>query len=189
MPTDKDQQKGYASVNGLNLYYEMHWSGEPLVLLPGGFMTVEAMGEIVPQLAATRRVIGVELQGHGHTADSERPLHFELMADDIAALIRHLGLERADIFGYSLGGGVALQTAIRHPELVGKLVAVSAPIRRDAFYPEILAQQGFVNANAADMMKQTPMYELYASIAPRVDDFPCLLDKIGDAMKVDFDFS
>src|SRR5438105_14943988 len=113
MTTDKDQQKGYASINGLNLFYEIQGSGEPLMLLPGGFETVEAMGEIVPQLAATRRVIGVELQGHGHTADIERPLRFELMADDIAALIRHLGLERADIFGYSLGGGVGLQTAIR----------------------------------------------------------------------------
>src|SRR5437016_13640606 len=110
MTTDKDQQKGYASVNGLNLYYEMHGSGEPLFLLPGGFMTVEAMGEIVPQLAATRRVFGVELQGHGHTADIERPLRFESMADDIATLIRQLGFERADIFGYSLGGGVGLQT-------------------------------------------------------------------------------
>ena len=93
MTTDKVQQQGYASVNGLNLYYEIHGSGEPLVLLPGGFMTVEAMGEIVVQLAATRRVIGVELQGHGHTSDIERPLRFELMADDIAALIRHLGIE------------------------------------------------------------------------------------------------
>src|SRR5216117_2160642 len=102
MTTDKDQQKGYASINGLNLYYEIHGSGEPMVLLPGGFETVEAMGEIVPQLAATRRVIGIELQGHGHTADIERPLRFELMADDIAALIRHLGLEQADIFGFSL---------------------------------------------------------------------------------------
>src|SRR5260370_841655 len=105
MTTGKDQQKGYASVNGLDIYYEIHGSGQPLILLAGGFMTVEAMGEIVPQLAATRRVIGVELQGHGHTADIERALRYELMADDIAALIRHLGLEQADIFGYSLGGG------------------------------------------------------------------------------------
>src|SRR5712692_10749030 len=101
MTTDKDQQKGYVSVNGLNLYYEIRGSGQPLVLLPGGFMTIEAMGEIVPQLALSRRVIGVELQGHGHTADIERPLRFELMADDIAALIRHLGVAPADIFGYS----------------------------------------------------------------------------------------
>ena len=103
MNKDKNQQKGYATVNGLNIYYEIHGSGEPLVLLPGGFMTVEAMGEIVQQLAATRQVIGVELQGHGHTADIERPLRFEFMADDIAALISHLGLDQVDLFGYSLG--------------------------------------------------------------------------------------
>src|SRR5215831_19598772 len=100
MTMDRDQQKGYAPVNGLNLYYEIHGSGEPLILLPGGFMTVEAMGEIVPMLAQSRRVIGVELQGHGHTADIERELSFESMADDIAALLRHLGLEQADIFGF-----------------------------------------------------------------------------------------
>ncbi len=127
MNTDENQQGASAKVNGLDLYYEIHGSGEPLVLLPGGFMTVEAMGELVPQLAATRRVIGVELQGHGHTADIERPLRYELMADDIAALIRHLGLEQVDIFGFSLGGGVGLQTAIRHPEVVRKLASPRPP--------------------------------------------------------------
>src|SRR5215471_19188235 len=125
MIADNERKQGYASVNGLNLYYEIHGSGEPLVLLPGGFMTVEAMGEIVPMLAQSRRVIGVELQGHGHTADIERELSFESMADDIAALIGHLGLTQADIFGFSLGGGVALQTAIRHPEVVHKLLIAS----------------------------------------------------------------
>ncbi len=133
---DTNLQGDYAKVNDLDLYYEIHGSGEPLVLLPGGFMTIEAMGEIVPQLAATRRVIGVELQGHGHTADIDRPLRYELMADDIAALIRHLELEHADIFGYSLGGGVGLQTAIRHPEVVRKLVLASTPFKRDGWYPE-----------------------------------------------------
>src|SRR5437762_12021997 len=138
MTTDKNQQKGYAAVNGLNLYYEMHGSGEPLVLLPGGFETVEAMGEIVPQLAATHRVIGVELQGHGHTADIERPLRYELMADDIASLIRQLGLERVDIFGFSLGGGVGLQNAIRHPNVVRKLELASTPFKKDGWYPDVL---------------------------------------------------
>ena len=123
MTTDKDQQKGYASVNGLDLYYEIRGSGKPMVLLPGGFMTVEAMGELVPQLAATRRVIGVELQGHGHTADIERALRFELMADDIAALIRHLGLEQADIFGFSLGG--RRRATNRHPASRGGAQASS----------------------------------------------------------------
>ena len=132
MNTDENQRGTYAKVNGLDLYYEIHGSGQPLALLPGGFMTMEAMGELVPQLAAARRIIGVELQGHGHTADIERPLRFEFMADDIAALIGHLGLEQADIFGFSLGGGVALQTAIRHPEVVRKQALASTPFKRAA---------------------------------------------------------
>jgi len=111
------------------------------------------------------------------------------MADDIAALIKYLKLERPDVMGYSLGGGVALQTAIRHPDVVGKLVVVSTPFRRNGFYPDILAQQGQVSAQAAEAMKQTPMYQLYASLAPRPEDWGRLLSKIGDAMKVDFDFS
>ena len=111
------------------------------------------------------------------------------MADDIAALIKHLGLTRADIVGCSLGGGVALQTAIRHPEVVGKLVLLSTPFRRNAFYPEILAQQAFVTGEMAEAMKPTPMYQLYHALAPRPEDFPRLLTKIGEAMKVDFDFS
>ena len=111
------------------------------------------------------------------------------MADDIAALIKHLGLNQPDLMGYSLGGGVALQTAIRHPEVVGKLVLVSTIFRRSGFYPDILAQQGQVNAAAAEMMKSTPMYQLYTSIAPRPQDFPRVLDKIGELMKRDFDLS
>jgi pimeloyl-ACP methyl ester carboxylesterase len=102
--TNANQAGNYASTNGLNLYYEIHGSGQPLVMLPGGFYTIEAMGPIVPQLAESRQVIGVELQGHGHTADIDRPLRFELMADDVAGLIGHLGLRQANIFGYSLGG-------------------------------------------------------------------------------------
>ena len=133
MTTNKDQRGSYARVNGLDLYYELDGSGQPLVVLPGSFWTIEAMGELVPQLAATRRVIAVELQGHGHTADIERPLSFESLADDIAALIRHLGLAQADLFGYSLGGGVALQTAIRHPEVVRKLALASIAFKREGW--------------------------------------------------------
>src|SRR6266700_1703761 len=149
MTTDKNHEIGYAPVNGLDLYYEIRGSGQPLVLLPGGFMTVEAMGELVPQLATTRRVIGVELQGHGHTADTERALRFELMADDIAALIRHLGLEQADLFGFSLGGGVGLQTAIRHPEVVRKLVLASTAFKRDGWYPEVLAGMASISVDTS----------------------------------------
>jgi pimeloyl-ACP methyl ester carboxylesterase len=179
----------YATVNGIKLYYEIQGTGRPLVLLHGGLGAIEMFGPSLPALAKGRQLIAVDLQGHGRTADIDRPLSVEFMADDIAALIKYLKLERADIMGYSLGGGVALQTAVRHPEVVNKLVIVSTPIRRNAFYPDILAQQAQVGPEAAEMMKQTPMYQLYASIAPKPEDFPRLLAKIGAAMKEDFDFS
>lgn len=179
----------YAEVNGIRLYYEIHGEGQPLVLLHGGLGAIEMFGWNLPALAAKRQVIAADLQGHGRTADIDRPLSVEYMADDIAALLRHLGVERADVLGYSLGGGVAVQLAVRYPELVNKLVVVSAVFRRDGFYPEILAQQAQVHAAAAEFMKQTPMYELYSAVAPRKQDFPRLLDKIGEAMKQPFDFT
>jgi len=179
----------YADVNGIRLYYESQGTGRPLILLHGGLGAIEMFGPNLPALAEGRQLIAVDLQGHGRTADIDRPLDVALMADDIAALIRHLKLERPDIMGYSLGGGVALLTAIRHPELVGRLVIVSTVFRRTGYYPEILAQQSQVNAQAAEMMKQTPMYQLYSSVAPRPEDFPRLLEKIGETMKKDFDFS
>ena len=179
----------YADVNGIKLYYETHGTGRPLILLHGGLGATPMFGPNLPALAKGRQVIGVDLQGHGRTADIDRPIRTELMADDIAALIKHLKLERPDIMGYSLGGGVAVHLAIRHPELVGKLVVVSTPIRRDAFYADILAQQAQVGAAAAEAMKQTPMYQMYASLAPRPQDWARLLGKMGDAMKEDFDLS
>jgi pimeloyl-ACP methyl ester carboxylesterase len=179
----------YADVNGIKLYYETHGKGRPLVLLHGGLGAIEMFGPNLPALAKGRQLIAVDLQGHGRTADIDRPLSVELMADDIAALIKHLGIDSADVMGYSLGGGVALLTAIRHPEVVRKLVLVSTPFRRNGFYPDILAQQGQVTAAAAEQMKQTPMYQLYASIAPRPEDWARLLGKIGEAMKVDYDYS
>ena len=179
----------YANVNGIRLYYEIHGTGKPLVLLHGGLGALEMFGPNLPALGEGREIIAVDLQGHGRTADIDRPLAVDLMADDIAALIRHLKLERPDIMGYSLGGGVALQTAIRHPDVVGKLVIVSTPFRRNGFYPDILAQQAQVTAEAAEAMKQTPMYQLYASVAPRPQDWSRLLGKIGETMKKDFDFS
>jgi pimeloyl-ACP methyl ester carboxylesterase len=179
----------YADINGISLYYEIHGTGRPLILLHGGLGAIEMFGPNLPALAAGRQVIGVDLQGHGRTADIDRPITTRAMAGDIAALITHLKLERPDLMGYSLGGGVAALTAIDHPELVGKLIMVSTPIRRDGFYPDILAQQGQVNAAAVEFMKQTPMYQLYASLAPRPEDFGRLLGKMGDAMKDDFDLS
>ncbi|HEX9131818.1 MAG TPA: alpha/beta hydrolase [Ktedonobacteraceae bacterium] len=186
MTTDKNQKGSYASINGLDIYYEIHGSGQPLVLLPGAYWTIEAMGEIVPQLAATRRVIAVELQGHGHTADVERPLRFELMADDIAALIRHLGLERADIFGFSLGGGVGLQTAIRHPEVVRKLALASTPFKRDGWYPEDLAVMGAMSVEA---FAGTPIHEAYLKTSPRPEAWPTVVAKVRQLVTEDYDWA
>jgi pimeloyl-ACP methyl ester carboxylesterase len=179
----------YADVNGINLYYETHGTGRPLILLHGGLGSGEMFGPILPALAAGRQVIAVDLQGHGRTADIDRPIDVGLMADDIAALIEHLGFARADVVGYSLGGGVAMMTAIRHPEVVRRLVAVSVNIRRDAIYPEMLAQQGQVGPDAVEFMKNTPMYQLYQRVAPRPEDFGRLLGKIGESMAKDFDLS
>jgi pimeloyl-ACP methyl ester carboxylesterase len=179
----------YAEVNGIRLYYETHGAGRPLILLHGGLGSGEMFGPALTALALGHQVIAVDLQGHGRTADIDRPISVELMADDIAALIGHLGLDKPDLMGYSLGGGVALLTAIRHPELVGRLVVVSVNIRRSAIYAEMLGQQGQLSAAAAEFMKDTPMYELYARVAPRPEDFPRLLDKMGQAMAKDFDFT
>jgi pimeloyl-ACP methyl ester carboxylesterase len=179
----------YAEVNGINLYYETHGAGRPLILLHGGLGSGEMFGPVLPALAGRHQVIAVDLQGHGRTADIDRPLDVRLMADDIAALIGHLKLDKPDVVGYSLGGGVALQTAAKYPALVGRLVVVSANVRRDAIYPEMLGQQGQVSAAAAEFMKDTPMYQLYQRVAPRPADFPRLLDKIGEAMSKDFDFT
>jgi pimeloyl-ACP methyl ester carboxylesterase len=185
-----EQARGdYAEVNGLELYYEVHGDGEPLILLHGGVGAIEMFGEVLPMLAEGRKVIGVDLQAHGRTADIDRPITYEQMAEDVAALIGHLGFERADVMGYSLGGGVALQTAIRHPDIVRKLVAVSTAFKRDGWYPEVLAGMEQMGPEAAEPMKQTPMYQLYAGVAPRPEDWPVLLTKLGELLSRDYDWS
>jgi pimeloyl-ACP methyl ester carboxylesterase len=187
--TDTKGAGQYAEVNGLNLYYETLGAGRPLILLHGGMGSGEMFGPVLPVLAEHHHVITPDLQGHGRTADIDRPIDIRLMADDIAALIDHLGLEQPDVVGYSLGGGVALQTAVKYPAKVRRLVSMSANIRRDAIPPEMLAQQEQVNAAAAEFMKDTPMYRLYQQVAPRPEDFPRLLDKMGESMAQDFDYT
>ncbi len=179
----------YAEVNGINLYYETHGAGQPMVLLHGGLASSEMFGPILPTLADHHQVIAVDLQGHGRTADIDRPIELGLIADDIAALIDHLGLDRPDVVGYSFGGGVAFHTAVKYPAKVRKLVMAAANIRPDAIYAEMRVQQGQVNAAAAEFMKDTPMYQLYQKVAPRPEDFPRLLDKMGALMAKDFDYT
>ena len=178
-----------AEVNGIKLYYETYGAGRPLILLHGGLGSGEMFGPVLPLLAERHQVVTVDLQGHGRTADIDRPIDVRLMAGDIAALIEHLGLAKPDLVGYSLGGGAALQTAAQYPAKIRRLVVVSANIRPDAIYAEMRAQQGQVNAAAAEFMKDTPMYQLYQRVAPRPEDFPKLLDKIGASMAKDFDFA
>ena len=187
--TDAAGTGQYAEVNGINLYFETHGAGRPLILLHGGLGSGEMLAPIMPALTERHQVIAVDLQGHGRTADIDRPIDIRLMADDIAALIDHIGLEQPDLVGYSLGGGVALQTAVRHPAKGRRLVAASAHIRSGAIYPQMRAQQAQVNAAAAEFMKDTPMYQLYQRVAPRPGDFPRLLDKMGEGMAKDFDFT
>src|SRR6478735_3449590 len=184
--TEAEGVSQYADVNGVHLYYRTIGSGRPMILLHGGLFSSEMFGPTLPALAANHQVIAVDLQGHGRTADIDRPIDIRLMADDIAALIDHLGLEKPDLVGYSLGGGVAFHTAVKYPAKIRRLVAASANIRPDAIYAEMRAQQGQVSAAAAEFMKDTPMYQLYQRVAPHPEDFPRLLDKIGAAMAVDF---
>ena len=165
----------YAEVNGLNMYYEIHGTGEPLVVLHGAYMTIGAMGVVVPSLAESRQVIAVELQGHGRTADIDRHLSYEQMADDVAALLRHLGTEGADVFGYSMGGAVALQVAIRHPEVVRKLVVASASYTSEGAHPELLEMIPTITPEA---FAGSPIEEDYLRTAPNPDDFPTLVAKL-----------
>ena len=179
----------YAEVNGIDFYYETRGVGRPMILLHGGLMSGETFEPILPSLSERHEVITVDLQGHGRTADIDRPIDIRLMADDIAALIDHLGLEKPDLVGHSLGGGVAFFTASKYPEKVGRLVVAGAHINSDAMPAEMRAQQTQVNSAAVEFMKDTPMYQLYVRVAPRPEDFGRLLDKIGEMMSKDFDYS
>lgn len=186
MTSEINKNAHYTTVNGLHIYYEVHGSGRPLIVLPGGYMTVEAMGAIIPALAETRQVIGVELQGHGHTADIDRPLSYELMADDIAALIKHLGYKQVDVLGYSLGGGVALQTASRHPEVVRRLVIVSAAYQRTGWFPEVL--EGMASMSV-DAMSGIPMHDEYLRISPQPERWPLFVTKMRELLGTDSDWT
>src|ERR1700694_6283414 len=167
-----------AQVNGIELAYQVFGTGSPLVLLHGGFGSVEMFGQNVELLAAGRRVIGVDLQSHGRSPAADRPMQFETMADDIAALIKELKLERAAILGFSLGGAGALRTAIQHPELVERLVLVSTVFKRSGWYPEMTAGMDAMGPQTAEPLKHSPMYEAYVRIAPRVDDWPVLVTQL-----------
>jgi pimeloyl-ACP methyl ester carboxylesterase len=172
------QSTGYAPVNGLEMYYELHGEGRPLVMLHGNLSTIGVdFGGIIPSLAKGRQVIGVEQQAHGHTADIDRPLRIRLWADDTVALLGHLGIGQADVFGYSSGSAVAMQLAIEHPELVGKLVLASFSYRLDGLHPGLMDNIG---ALQPEHLAGTPFEQDYARVAPNPGDWPKLIEKIKD---------
>jgi pimeloyl-ACP methyl ester carboxylesterase len=170
-----DGQTGYAAIGELEMYYEIHGVGEPLILLHGAYMTIDMMGPLLPGLAQSRQVIAVELQGHGRTADVDRPLTYEQMADDTAALAGRLGIEKADVVGYSLGGGVALQMAMRAPALVRRLVLASTSFTSDGMHAIALAMFPSITP---EMFAGSPIEEAYRRTAPNPDDFPKLVEKL-----------
>lgn len=168
-------ESGYAPVNGLEMYYEIHGSGEPLVLLHGAFASIELWGPFLTTLAESNRVIAVEFQGHGHTADIDRPFSYEQFADDVAALLAHLAIPRADIVGYSMGANTGLQLAIRHPDLVRRLVIISGNYRHDGYYPEIYETIEHISPEA---FAGSPLEATYLASAPNPDDWPALIERV-----------
>lgn len=177
----------YADVNGQRIYYEERGSGRALVLLHGGATAVGVFEQSIPLFEPHRRVIAVHLQGHGHTRDVDRPLRYETLADDVAALLTVLGIDKADLLGYSLGGGVALQTAIRHPEKVDRLVLAATTMKHQGSYPEVLAAFEHMEESApmiAANLKQSP----FATAYPEVD-WERLFRKTGEMNKRPFDWS
>jgi pimeloyl-ACP methyl ester carboxylesterase len=179
----------YAEINGLSMYYEEHGAGDPLVLLHGGIAGGEIFAGIAPRLAEGRRVIVPDLQGHGRTAEIDRPLRPEDLADDVAALIAQLGLERADVMGYSLGGAVTWRLAIQHPDRVRRIVVISTACRRDGSFPEVVAAFDAFSAEMAPMIQPSPAGQHYANVAPRPEDWELHVARTAELLKVDFDWT
>lgn len=181
---------GYVPVNGVDLYWESRGSGgTPVVVVHGGFGMASMFGGLLDELAADRRVIAIELQGHWHTRDIDRPFSYEAFGDDIAGVIDGLGLGSADLLGYSLGGGACLRCAIQHPGRVRRLALVSAPCRRDGWFAEIRMGFDQMNSTSHEMLLQSPMYTAWRAVAPDRDAFPTLIDKTGDLQRKPYDWT
>jgi pimeloyl-ACP methyl ester carboxylesterase len=184
-----DTIKAYASVNGLKMYYEVVGTGQPMIVLHGGFGNTELFMPNVTELTKSNKVIFVDLQGHGRTADIDRPLAPDSMANDIAALIKELNLGKTNIIGYSLGGTVALRLAIQHPELLDKVVLISCPFKREGWFPDLLAQQDQMGPASAEALKQTPLYQSYLKLAPKPEDWTKFVTKMSIVIQKDHDWS
>ena len=178
---------GYADVNGLRMYYEVHGAGEPLVLLHGSYMNIALnWSRILPLLARSRQVIAVELQGHGRTRDIARELSYEGMADDVSGLLEHLKIARADVLGYSMGGGVAFQVAVRHPEKVRRLVVLSGVYAHDGWWPDVEAS---FSTFTAEMFEGTPIQDQYEALGGDPDRFPEFVQKVISVDLEPYDWS
>ena len=182
-------RSGYIAANGVKYWYEIRGKGEPLVLLHGGLFTTELFGPVLTKLAEQRQVIGIHLQGHGRTELGTRKINLIDIGRDLGVVIQKLGFREVDVMGYSFGGGAAFQLAVQHPELVRRLVLVSTPYAQNGFFPEILPQQAAVSGAMAGAMKNTPMYSAYVAVAPHPEDFPKLLDAMGEYMRQPYDWS
>lgn len=182
---------GYAPVNGVSMYWESRGSGgTPLIAVHGGYGLTTMFGGMLDRLSRHRQVIAIELQGHGHTRDIDRPFTWEQFGDDIAGLVRHLGLGQADLLGNSLGGGASLRCAIQHQPLVRKLALVSVPMRRDAWFPEIRAAfDQMTRVSLFDQLRQSPLYAQWSQVAPDPGSFPALIDKTGELLRRPYDWS
>ncbi|RYZ48931.1 MAG: alpha/beta hydrolase [Sphingobacteriales bacterium] len=168
----KPAETGYANVNGLKLYYEVYGEGKPLILLHGSFMTIPLnWSAMIPLLARDRKVIVAEMQGHGRTRDTDRPMSYEAMADDVSGLLKHLHIDSADVLGYSMGGGIAFQTAIRHPEQVRRLIILSGVYAYNGWSPAVEAS---LKGLTGDMLKGSPLqtqYDSFGNDPARFNDF------------------
>lgn len=182
-------KSGYVKANGLKYYYEISGKGEPLLLLHGGLGSTDMFKPIMPAFTDHRQVIAVDLQGHGRTELGSRKISLPDLGDDMASVLTQLGFKNIDVMGYSFGGGVAFRLAVQHPELVRRLALVSAGFASEGFYPEMREQQKQLSAGFAEQMKQTPMYTSYVAVAPKPDDFPRLLQAMGDLMREQYDYS
>jgi pimeloyl-ACP methyl ester carboxylesterase len=185
----KPTKTGHVMANGVNYYNAIYGKGEPLLLLHGGLGQIEFFGPVLGMLAQGRQVIGVDLHGHGRTSLGERPISLVDMGDDMATILKQLNYSQVDVLGYSMGGGVAFRLAAQHPALVRRLVIASMGFAREGFYPEMLPQQAAVGAAMAEAMKETPMYKSYVAVAPKPEDFPRLLDRMGELMRKPYDWS
>jgi pimeloyl-ACP methyl ester carboxylesterase len=189
LPAQPGTKTGYVESNGVNYYYEVSGKGEPLLMLHGGLGSTGMFAPILPAFTEHRQVIAVDLHGHGRTTLGTRKISLPDIGDDMAVVLGRLGVTQADVLGYSFGGGVAFRLAVQHPELVRRLVLVSAGFSDDGFYPEMRPMQAAVGAAMAEQMKGTPMYTSYVAVAPRPADFPRLLDAMGELMRGHYDYS